>query len=92
MKDTVRISVTKREALEVYSQRYYDSKGRLKRFLPFSLFTVGLIIGLTIMYFGDDWLGVGIFGALSLPGMFLTLKAARASSLYARTELKKVRG
>ena len=84
----MRIEVTEKEAMEIYSQRFLDSKGKLMKYLPPVIFSVALIAGVSIMYFVHDWLGVAVFIALSSPSIFMSLKAARASSKHARSQIE----
>jgi len=87
----MQIEVTEKEALEIYSQRYYKSKGKVMRYLPPVIFSVALIAGVSVMYFVHDWLGVGVFIVLSAPSIFMTLKEAKASGKYARNLKRQVK-
>lgn len=84
----MQIDVTEKEAKEIYSRRFYESKGKVMRYLPPVIFSVALIAGVSVMYFVHDWLGVGVFITLSIPSIFMTLKEANASAKYARSQIK----
>lgn len=85
------IEVTKKEAMGIYSQRYLDSRGKVMNYLPVVLFLVALIAGVSIMTLVNDWLGVAVFIALSSPSIFMSLKVARASGKYARSQIEEIR-
>lgn len=85
------IEVTKKEAIEIYSQRYFDSKGKVIRYLPIVMLLVALIAGVSIMSFVHDWLGLAVFIALFSPSMFMARKITRASGKYARGQIEEQR-
>ena len=85
----MQIEVTKKEALEIYSQRYFDSKSKVIRYLPPVIFSMALIAGVCLMYFVNDWLGVAVVIIFSSPSIFMSLKAAKASVKHARSQIKE---
>ena len=82
------IEVTEKEAIEIYSQRYIDNKGKVKNYLPVVLFFVAVIAGASILTLVNDWLGVAVFIVLSSPVIFMSLKVAKASGKYARSQIE----
>ena len=84
----MQIKVTKKEAMEIYSQRYLDRRGKVKRYLPITLFIGALIIALLLMFYVNDWLGAITFGVLSIPVVYMTLRETKAAGKYARGQIK----
>ena len=79
----MQIEVTEKEAMGIYSERHYDKLGK-KRYIPPAIFAIALFAGLMVMYYVNDWMGVGVFVLLSIPSVFMTLKSARTSGQYAK--------
>ena len=84
------MEVTEKEAMEIYSQRYFDSKGKRKYLSPIIL-VLGAVIGFFIASSVNGWLGVAIFGILVTPGMYVHLKSLRASGKYAKKQIEEVK-
>jgi len=85
----MQIEVTEEEAMGIYSQRYLDNRGKVKRHLPFALLTLATIAGLCVMYLVNDWLGVAVVVVLVSPSVVMFLKALRASGKYARSQIEE---
>ena len=84
----MQIKVTKKEAMEIYSQRYLDSQGKVMRYLPLGLLSMALIAGVSLLYFVEGWLWAIVFLGFILPSIFIALKEERDSAKYARGQIK----
>lgn len=85
----MKIELTEKEALEIYSKRYLKSKGKLRYLLPPS-FLVALLAWLIAVYFSQHLLGVGLFALISTTGIFLSARLFKASQKYARGQIEGI--
>ena len=86
----MRIEVTEKEAMEIYSQRY--TRQQRKRSLP--LFSFSAVVTLVAFYFISTyinaWLGL-VAIVLIIPSIYVSLRLARASCKYAQNQIKEPR-
>lgn len=87
--ENIIMEVTEKEALEIYSQRYFKSAGK-KRYLPSVIMMVAILVGILLMSFvHPDWLGLIVCIILATPAAFLLRKELRASGKYARKQVEE---
>jgi len=83
----MQIEVTDSEAMQIYSQRHWKSKGK-KKYLPLIILAMAFSVSIFIYSPGREWLSLAILIFLTSPAVYLSLKSARASGKYARNQIE----
>ena len=84
----MQIEVTEKEAMEIYSKRYYDGLGK-KRHVPIIILAIAVIVVMLIYAEGREWLSVAIFLIMIIPAFYLGIKTGRASGKYAKSQIEE---